>query len=299
MCASEMIEHRRNSWELYGFDFMVDDEYNAWLIEINSSPACDYSTKTTERYVQKALVELLSVVLDVREYEETPKKNRGARPDTGGWQCIYQGPLLDMPMGAFGTDMSLKGEAYKNAPRRAAAPVSVDFLSRNLQQTAPGELNVTGGGNTMKGSLLPRPPMAGSRNAANTRQSFQSTGDGVAGASPKNSSSGAAKPSGIPGFSAKAAKTTIAAVSNAPATVSPTNPEGANTSKDSPEAESAAVGFDDSDGEEDAQRRGDGVSPKSGRAPRQPAAAKVTKASTVSASTATAAIPIKVFTVDF
>lgn len=56
MCASEMIEHRKNSWELYGFDFMVDDEYNAWLIEINSSPACDYSTKVTEVYVQKALV---------------------------------------------------------------------------------------------------------------------------------------------------------------------------------------------------------------------------------------------------
>jgi tubulin monoglycylase TTLL3/8 len=45
MCASEMVEHRKNSWELYGFDYMVDDEYNAWLIEINSSPACDYSTK--------------------------------------------------------------------------------------------------------------------------------------------------------------------------------------------------------------------------------------------------------------
>ena len=36
--------------ELYGFDYMVDDDYNAWLIEINSSPACDYSTKITSRY---------------------------------------------------------------------------------------------------------------------------------------------------------------------------------------------------------------------------------------------------------
>lgn len=29
---------------MYGYDFMVDDEYNAWLIEINSSPSMDYST---------------------------------------------------------------------------------------------------------------------------------------------------------------------------------------------------------------------------------------------------------------
>lgn len=62
MCASEMIEHRKNSWELYGFDYMVDDDYNAWLIEINSSPACDYSTKVTEVYVQKALVSLIYLI---------------------------------------------------------------------------------------------------------------------------------------------------------------------------------------------------------------------------------------------
>lgn len=44
----------------------------------------------TERYVKAALVELLSVVLDVREYEALPKKDRGERPDTGGWECIYK-----------------------------------------------------------------------------------------------------------------------------------------------------------------------------------------------------------------
>jgi hypothetical protein len=31
------------------FHFKIDDEYNAWLIEINSSPACDYSTSVTTR----------------------------------------------------------------------------------------------------------------------------------------------------------------------------------------------------------------------------------------------------------
>lgn len=42
--VQDNIENRKNSIEMYGYDFMVDDLYNTWLIEINSSPCMEYST---------------------------------------------------------------------------------------------------------------------------------------------------------------------------------------------------------------------------------------------------------------
>lgn len=29
---------RKNTYEVFGYDFMIDENYKAWLIEVNSSP---------------------------------------------------------------------------------------------------------------------------------------------------------------------------------------------------------------------------------------------------------------------
>ncbi len=34
--------------EVFGYDFMLDDEYNLWLIEINSSPTMERCTKVKD-----------------------------------------------------------------------------------------------------------------------------------------------------------------------------------------------------------------------------------------------------------
>lgn len=44
MCALDGIQNRKNTHELFGYDFMIDENYKVWLIEINSSPSMDYST---------------------------------------------------------------------------------------------------------------------------------------------------------------------------------------------------------------------------------------------------------------
>lgn len=85
--AKEIIEHRDNSYEIFGFDLMVDDDFNPWLIEINSSPAMDYSTEVTEKVVKEGLNDLIKVVVD-RHKADPQDKNK---INTGKYTLIHEG----------------------------------------------------------------------------------------------------------------------------------------------------------------------------------------------------------------
>ena len=36
-----MVNNRKNSFEFFGYDFMIDETLKVWLIEVNSSPSMD------------------------------------------------------------------------------------------------------------------------------------------------------------------------------------------------------------------------------------------------------------------
>ena len=73
------IKARANSHELYGYDFMIDEDYNVYLIEVNASPALDYSTKITEKLVKSMVKDLIELVIDynnARDYDKMPQINK-------------------------------------------------------------------------------------------------------------------------------------------------------------------------------------------------------------------------------
>jgi tubulin monoglycylase TTLL3/8 len=36
-----MVENRRNTFEVFGYDLMIDERMKVWLIEVNSSPSME------------------------------------------------------------------------------------------------------------------------------------------------------------------------------------------------------------------------------------------------------------------
>lgn len=66
---------------------MIDNHFQPWLIEINSSPSMEYSTSITKDLVQRVLEDSAKVIVDYSMAKKGSKKNI----NTGGFKLIYKG----------------------------------------------------------------------------------------------------------------------------------------------------------------------------------------------------------------
>ena len=98
-CAKHKIIQRKNSHEVLGFDIMIDELLNVYLIEINLSPDWTYSTKVTEKLIKIASEDMMKVVIDLAEEQLKPPEDR-KEVDTGMFKLIYSSskfPKFDNP----------------------------------------------------------------------------------------------------------------------------------------------------------------------------------------------------------
>lgn len=79
---ADNVIQRKNTYELLGYDFMFStdgEKPQAWLIEVNKTPACDYSTPVTCPLVKKMMEDTAKIMIDLRENPDGP---------TGEWELM-------------------------------------------------------------------------------------------------------------------------------------------------------------------------------------------------------------------
>ncbi|KAK2121910.1 hypothetical protein P7K49_003296 [Saguinus oedipus] len=115
------VEPHKNSFELYGADFVLGRDFRPWLIEINSSPTMHPSMPVTAQLCAKVQEDTIKVAVDrsgdIGNFQLLFGQASLARPCPGGG-CHPLGGLAAAPCGRFATWLLGKGGTAGRQPQR-------------------------------------------------------------------------------------------------------------------------------------------------------------------------------------
>ena len=82
---AERVEPRRDAFEIFGLDLVVDENLQPWLIEVNESPnLAPHGSALKESILSKMLSSAVDLLVEP-EFRRTPPER------VGGWTCCVRG----------------------------------------------------------------------------------------------------------------------------------------------------------------------------------------------------------------
>jgi tubulin polyglutamylase TTLL9 len=123
IAVQKVIVNDRHSFELYGYDILIDDLFKPWLIEINANPSLTANTPKDSEMKIKMLDDMLTI-LDLEKILE------GNESQVGGFDLICKGSIIKNSdnctygtrLGSFNNrEKQLKTLSKKTARRLAAS----------------------------------------------------------------------------------------------------------------------------------------------------------------------------------
>lgn len=78
--------NRKNTYELFGFDFLLDEDFRIWLIEVNYNPFLGCPNAYMKELVPRMINDMLKIVLD----PYLAPKNHPDQDIENGFELLYR-----------------------------------------------------------------------------------------------------------------------------------------------------------------------------------------------------------------
>ncbi|XP_017777508.1 PREDICTED: tubulin glycylase 3A-like [Nicrophorus vespilloides] len=128
LACQETMDRRPNTFELYGADFILAEDFKPWLLEINSSPDLSSSTSITAKMCPQCLEDIVKVVID---------KRRDPNCETGLFEMIYKQNLPRAPA-YLGMSLTVRGrKVFKRKTIRKDSESNKTKSNRSAKLSPP------------------------------------------------------------------------------------------------------------------------------------------------------------------
>jgi tubulin monoglycylase TTLL3/8 len=92
--VQDVVKHRKNSFEWFGFDFLIDESLQPWLLEVNISPDMSLATDVLQRVVPLGVTDLMGMYFPDQKQPGATSLDAPPKDTDPRWSLIFKGKTV-------------------------------------------------------------------------------------------------------------------------------------------------------------------------------------------------------------